>query len=134
MKKFLTKAGVVAALTLTAITARAGCADPRAADQQRAFQQIAPLNLQQGPITSHFQNPTENIVGTWYVGYTSGGSPFGQALIQWHNDGTEWENINLPVLDGNLCMVSWKTLDRSHVFRKHLGWLYINGNVSGYFT
>jgi hypothetical protein len=31
-------------------------------------------------------------------------------------------------------MGSWKTLDRSHVFRNHFGWLFSNGTIAGYFN
>ncbi len=34
----------------------------------------------------------------------------GRAFIQWHSDGTEWENINHPVLGGNICMGSWRAV------------------------
>ena len=36
----------------------------------------------------------DRIVGTWLVTYE--GPVAGQAFIQWHSDGTEWENIDLP--------------------------------------
>lgn len=133
MKKIITGTAVVAALSLTGLTAHASCADPRT--QQGTIQEMAPLNLHQGPITSHFDHDAgQNIVGTWHVTYTSGGSYFAQAFIQWHSDGTEWENINRPTLGGNICMGSWKTLGRSHVFRNHYGWLFTNGMVTGYFN
>jgi hypothetical protein len=74
------------------------------------------------------------IVGTWQVTYTSGGSPFGVAFIQWHDDGTEWENVDFPILGGNICLGSWRQLDHRHVRRSHIGWLYTDGNLSGYFT
>lgn len=79
-------------------------------------------------------NAPDNIVGTWHVTYTTEGSAGGEAFIQWHNDGTEFENINFPILGGNICMGSWKPVDRTHVFRSHVGWLYTNGLLSGYFT
>jgi hypothetical protein len=31
-------------------------------------------------------------------------------------------------------MGSWKAVDRSHVSRNHIGWMYNNGNLVGYFT
>jgi hypothetical protein len=74
------------------------------------------------------------IVGTWHVSYTVEGSPFAEAFIQWHSDGTEWENINLSVLNGNICLGSWKPVDARHVSRNHIGWLYTGGALSGYFT
>ena len=46
----------------------------------------------------------------------------------------EWENINHPVLGGNICMGSWKMTDRSHVYRNHFGWLYSNGLLAGQFN
>ena len=49
------------------------------------------------------------------------GAPAGEAFIQWHSDGTEWENINFPILGGNICMGSWKQSDANHVFRNHWG-------------
>ena len=137
MKNILTGTAVAAALTLPGLTAHASCADPRAAAQQGTFQQMAPLNLHQGPMPSlSEQGAGENIVGTWHVVYTPEGSatPSGEAFIQWHSDGTEWENINYPVLGGNICMGSWKTIDRSHVYRNHVGWLCNNGLLAGYFN
>jgi len=83
---------------------------------------------------SEHENAAENIVGTWHVIYTAGGSAFGEAFIQWHNDGTEWENINFPILGGNICMGSWKAVDKDHVSRNHIGWFYTNGILAGYFT
>ena len=74
------------------------------------------------------------IVGTWLVTYIVEGNPFGQAYIQWHSDGTEWENINLPLSGGNICVGSWKQIDAKHVSRNHWGWLYTNGDLSGYFN
>ena len=130
MKNLLIGTAVVATLTLCGLSARASCVDPRSASQQ-----IVPLDLNLGPMPAHFgQNAGENIVGTWYVVYTSEGFPPGAAFIQWHSDGTEWENINHPVLGGNICMGSWKMIDRSHVSRNHYGWLYNNGVLGGYFN
>ena len=82
----------------------------------------------------HSGDASENIVGTWLVTYTVEGNPFGQAYIQWHSDGTEWENINLPLSGGNICVGSWAEVDAKHVARNHYGWLYTNGDLSGYFN
>jgi hypothetical protein len=97
---------------------------------------MSPLNLQQPSLAnrSEKENAAENIVGTWHVTYTAGGALFGEAFIQWHSDGTEWENINFPILGGNICMGSWKPVDGSRVTRNHIGWLYTNGMLTGYFT
>jgi len=132
MKNILVGTAVVAALTLSGLSARASCADPRSSRQE-----TAPLNFNQGPMPNHLgHNAADNIVGTWHVVYTPDGSttPSGEAFIQWHSDGTEWENINYPVLGGNICLGSWKAVDQSHVSRNHYGWLYTNGVLAGYFN
>jgi hypothetical protein len=74
-----------------------------------------------------------SIVGTWHVTYTTEGAPGGEAFIQWHSDGTEWENINFPILSGNICMGSWKT-EGKRISRNHFGWLYDNGSLTGFFN
>ena len=74
----------------------------------------------------------DRIVGTWLVTYK--GPLAGQAFIQWHSDGTEWENIDFPILGGTLCLGDWRAVDENHVRRSHVGWLFDNGNPAGYFT
>lgn len=88
---------------------------------------------QRGPgEDKHIGRLLDRIVGTWHVTY--GGTLAGQAFIQWHADGTEWENIDLPTLGGNICMGDWRVVDEDHVRRSHVGWLFSDGNPSGYFT
>jgi hypothetical protein len=74
----------------------------------------------------------DRIVGTWHVTYQ--GPLAGQAFIQWHDDGTEWENIDFPILGGNVCMGEWQRTGHRQVQRTHIGWLYTDGTLSGYFT
>src|SRR5208337_4706559 len=106
MKCTFTGAAVAAALTVGGLSAHAGCVDPRDPAELGAFHQMAPLFLHRPEAASFSgkEGARERIVGTWHVTYTAGGSPFGQAFIQWHDDGTEWENINFPILGGNICM------------------------------
>lgn len=134
MWKNITGASLAAALTLAGVTAHAGCADPRVT-QPGTFQKLAPLSLHQGQAPS-WGVGADKIVGTWQVTYTADGAtaPYAQAFIQWHGDRTEWENITMPVLGGNICMGSWRTVDQWHVFRNHVGWLFSNGIISGYFN
>jgi hypothetical protein len=136
MKKIIAGAAAVAALAV-GVTANAGCMDPRVAAQQGTTERMAPAELNQGPSARHWEgkNAGEKIVGTWYVAYTTEGGPPAAAFIQWHSDGTEWENANLPVLGGNICLGSWIALDQTHVYRNHYGWLYNNdGVLVGYFN
>jgi hypothetical protein len=121
-----------AALALSSLSAHAGCVDPRIAAQKAANQMPPVLPLPNEAATVDHHNV--GVVGTWVVNYTSNGSPGGAAFIQWHDDGTEWENIDFPVLGGNVCMGDWRQLDRRRVRRSHIGWLYTDGTVSGYFT
>jgi len=136
MNRTITGAAVAAALTLAGVSAHAGCADPRTVARQGALHSTPLLmpKSSMGQNEGRWGRAAEQIVGTWQVSYTVEGSPFADALIQWHSDGTEWENINLPTLGGNLCMGEWKAVDDRHVARSHIGWLFTNGVVSGYFT
>lgn len=120
-----------AAALLGAATAHASCSDPRAMrSMQPHVVPIAPAGAD-----AFRSGPAEkSIVGTWLVSYAIGGVPNGQAYIQWHSDGTEWENINFPIEGGNICMGSWKALDVDHVTRNHFGWLYTNGVLTGHFN
>jgi hypothetical protein len=139
MKRTFLSGAVAAVLTLSGVAAHAGCADPRAVGRAGELQR-SPAPILEKSIDDRFfkgekgENGGKGIVGTWHVTYTAGGSPFGEAFIQWHSDGTEWENIDFPVLGGNICMGSWKQVGRRQFSRNHIGWLYDNGTLSGFFT
>jgi hypothetical protein len=130
MKTTLTLAAVAATL-FCSMSAYASCVGkgniPGVSQQPR-------ISLPPNAAGQHQGDAASAVVGTWLVTYTVEGEPFGQAYIQWHSDGTEWENINLPVDGGNICMGSWKAVDAKHVYRNHYGWLYTSGTVSGYFN
>jgi hypothetical protein len=136
MKNLLIGAATAAALSF-GVSAHASCADPRITGQG-AMEGAPAIELHQGASPNHFGGggAGERIVGTWHVVYTPTGATkeSGEAFIQWHSDGTEWENINYPVLGGNICMGSWKTLEGSRVSRNHYGWLYNDGTLAGYFN
>ena len=136
MKYAITGAAVAAALTLTGLSAHASCADPRTALQAGTYHAIAPQAMQQpmAGFSDSDRNGARRIVGTWLVSYTVEGNPFADAFIQWHGDGTEWENVNLPLLGGNICVGEWTPVNQSHVSRNHTGWLYTNGTLTGSFT
>jgi hypothetical protein len=141
LKHSIKLAGAFAAATALlagAETAQAGCADPKSSHASAAHMipgfivaGLAPKIALPSPGP---QPASHRIVGTWLVTYTAGGQPFGQAFIQWHDDGTEWENINLPLEGGNICVGSWKSMNASSVTRFHVGWLYTAGLLTGYFT
>lgn len=135
MKKILMAAATLGALTF-GLTAHAACMDSSVGARQGSTDALTPLALEQHQFSGHFEGKGagERIVGTWHVIYSAGGSAYAQAFIQWNSDGNEWENINRPTLGGNICMGAWKTLDQLHVFRNHFGWIFADGNVSGYFN
>jgi hypothetical protein len=136
--------GVVFAL-IFASTAAAACVDSLQSLRQTTLV-VPPRPTALGPRAAGAGQPArvedngrhgglvDRIVGTWLVTYT--GALPGQAFIQWHDDGTEWENIHLPILGGTICMGDWKAIDENHVRRSHVGWLYDdkNGSPAGYFT
>ena len=120
MKTTLIGIAFVATASLFGLSAHANCSDPIVGSQHRV-----PMILNH----AHFA-PHEGIVGTWLVTY-----PNGQAYIQWHSDGTEWENINMPTITGNICMGSWESKGPWTYSRNHFGWLFdTSGNNVGYFN
>ena len=129
-----TLAATTAATILSSASAYAGCANPVSLGQLPAHHISLTLPALAGTAASRKGDASESIVGTWLVTYTLEGQAFAQAYIQWHSDGTEWENINLPPDGGNICMGSWKKVDSRHVYRSHAGWNFTNGQLSGYFT
>jgi hypothetical protein len=136
MRNTITGAAVAAALALTGLSAQASCSDPRSAPQASAYHRITLPAMQQplGEFAGQQREDAQRFVGTWLVSYTIEGSPFADAIIQWHGDGTEFENVNLPILGGNICLGEWVPIDDSRVRRKHMGWMYSNGALVGYFT
>ena len=127
-----------AALALSGLSAHAGCVDPRVAVQNAANQKTVVFSVAARAAAKAAANDDhhdrDSIVGTWVVSYTTEGNPGGEAFIQWHDDGTEWENINFPIEGGNICMGEWQRSGHRQVSRSHIGWLYTGGIVSGYFT
>jgi hypothetical protein len=125
-------ASVLGALFLT--QANAACMDPNAASGQSLHQ--SPKLALNAPAAESFwehEDAAHKIVGTWQVAYATGGTVYGDGFIQWHSDGTEWENIDFPVLGGNICLGSWKVVGEDRVYRYHVGWLYTDGMLSGHF-
>jgi hypothetical protein len=121
MKTTLTGIAATAALSFFGLPAHANCAYPVAENQKEI----------QLPAYHHFFAHHEDIVGTWLVNY----GPVGQAFIQWHSDGTEWENITHPSIGGNICMGSWVQTGPRTFYRNHFGWIFDStGVIAGYFN
>jgi hypothetical protein len=122
MKTILIGIAATAALSLFGASAHANCAYLRAGNPQQDIQL---------PAYRHHFADHEGIVGTWLVNY----GPVGQAFIQWHSDGTEWENITHPAIGGNICMGSWVATGPWTYSRNHFGWVFDStGTIAGYFN
>jgi hypothetical protein len=126
MKTVLIGLVATAALTLFGLPANANCAYPSAGTEAETRQNI------QLPAYRHHFADHEGIAGTWLVDY----GPVGHAFIQWHSDGTEWENIAHPSIGGNICMGSWAATGPWTYFRNHFGWIFdsTTGLIAGYFN
>jgi len=119
IKTTLIGMAAIAALSLLSRPSHANCAYPVAENQQR-------IQLPAHNFIDH-----AGIVGTWLVNY----GPVGQAFIQWHSDGTEWENITHPAIGGNICMGSWVVTGPRTYARNHFGWIFDSaGVIAGYFN
>jgi hypothetical protein len=115
--------------------ASASCMDPNAASGQGSAHPVPhlALNVPAALSSSGTEDAAPKIVGTWQVSYATQGTVYGVAFIQWHSDGTEWENVDFPILGGNICLGSWKAVGGNKVSRYHVGWLYADGALFGHF-
>jgi len=126
---FLTLA--TAGLLFAASTANAACGDPAGFKPGT----ISKLPLLVQPNGGHQQPGSNSIVGLWHVTYKSGGELFYDALDQWHGDGTELENANVPPIYGNVCMGVWTQSADGTIQLSHIGWSFnADGSSAGYFT
>jgi hypothetical protein len=126
--------GVLGALLST--PASASCMNPALTSGQASVHQVPSIALNAPGAQSSYgtEDAAQRIVGTWQVSYATGGTVYGVAFIQWHSDGTEWENVDFPILGGNICLGSWKPAGGNRVSRYHVGWLYSDGVLFGHFT
>jgi hypothetical protein len=131
VKLSILTATAIVALAASSLSAQAGCADLRGTQGTQKG-----IHIQLPALTGHraSNDASKDIVGTWHATYTVEGNYFADAFIQWHDDGTEWENIDLPISGGNICMGEWVAGAKKTFTRTHIGWLYTDGTVSGYFT
>ena len=120
MKTALIGAGVAAALALTGLSAHGACVDPRVAAGTAPAHSGSNVLLPKTFAAEAAHSGPATIVGTWLVTYTLGG----EAIIQWHSDGTEWENITNPPLGGNICLGRWEQTGHRTYVRHHIGWIY----------
>ena len=118
MKNAYIGVAVTAALGLSAISAHAACVDPRVARGTAPALHQARVALPAAAVVE--SGDSGSIVGTWLATYSLGG----EAIIQWHSDGTEWENIDHPTAGGNICLGRWEQVGKRTYVRHHVGWIY----------
>lgn len=125
---------MVAGLLLTTASAHAACGSFSGVGSRTAH--MLPM-LGQAESDSSESASSASVVGLWHVVYTAGGEIFNESLDQWHSDGTEFENANVPVAGGNICFGVWKTVGTRTVRLHHVGWTYDASTVgfaNGTFT
>ena len=69
---------------------------------------------------------SDSIVGLWKVVYSPVASttPITVSFKEWHSDGTEFENIWLAPVGGDICFGAWKTIAPRTVHTHHIGWIF----------
>lgn len=76
-----------------------------------------------------------SIVGMWTNSIIVGGNTVATSISTWHSDGTEYDNIDAPPINGNVCQGVWESKGIGKVAEHHFGWTFDqNSNPSGYFT
>lgn len=76
-----------------------------------------------------------SIVGMWTNSIIVNGTTVATSIATWHSDGTEYDNIDAPPINGNVCQGVWESKGTSKVEEHHFGWTFDqNSNPSGYFT
>jgi len=76
-----------------------------------------------------------SIVGMWTNSIIVGGNVVATSISTWHSDGTEYDNIDAPPINGNVCQGVWESHGPNKIEEHHFGWTFDqNSNPSGYFT
>lgn len=76
-----------------------------------------------------------SIVGMWMNSIIVQGNIVATSISTWHGDGTEYDNIDAPPINGNVCQGVWESKGVGKVAEHHFGWTFDqNSNPSGYFT
>lgn len=76
-----------------------------------------------------------SIVGMWMNSIVVQGNVVASSIATWHSDGTEYDNIDAPPINGNVCQGVWESKGVRKVVEHHFGWTFDqNSNPSGYFT
>jgi hypothetical protein len=122
----LLSAAAIVVLMAGTVSAEAACGAPKGV--QVAQVQLPPLSFAKTP-------SGDSIVGTWTTALSINHQVILNTIIQWHSDGTESDNADLPPTMGNTCEGSWVSTGPRRVHRYHLGWTFdANSNPNGMFV
>lgn len=120
-----------AALMAGSISAQAACG-PRPGGTRQAVPNLSHIKL---PAAEAAPLGYGSIVGLWKDAWIVGGQLAFYSIAAWHSDGTEFDNVDLTPIGGNICQGVWESKGIGKVLEHHLGWWFDeSGNPSGYFT
>src|SRR5436305_2833956 len=113
-------------LSVAAVALAAGTVSAQAACGVPLGTQMAKIHL---PPLKYATTPSgDSIVGTWTTALKINGTVILNTILQWHSDGTEADNADIPPTMGNTCEGSWVSTGRRTVHRYHLGWTFDASN------
>ncbi|HEY4054379.1 MAG TPA: hypothetical protein VGL74_11575 [Terriglobales bacterium] len=129
--KFAIALGVILVGTLLSGTAFAACGDN---GKSKPGASLLPQlwDGQSGSLLPVSASSSDDaIVGMWHVTFTAqgneagppDGTPLDNALVVWHNDGTEIMNSARPPQDGDFCLGVWEKTGKSKYKLNHFAWL-----------
>jgi len=121
-----------AAIALVAGSISAQACAPRPGGTQPPVRNLSHIKL---PAAEAAPLGYGSIVGVWNNSVVVNGQVVLKSIATWHSDGTEFDNVDLPPIVGNICAGVWESRGIGKVVEHHIGWTFDgNGNPSGYFT
>ena len=129
-RSILLSAGAIA-LVAGSVSAQAGCGAPVGgkAGVLKSPPQLKVSRLEAAP------QGYGSIVGMWNNSIIVGGNVVASSVATWHSDGTEFDNLDAPPIQGNICQGVWASDNVRKVTEHHFGWLFDpSSNPAGYFT
>jgi len=119
------------ALMAGSLSAQASCGAPLAS-KAGVVSKMPLLKLSPSQAAPHGYG---SIVGMWKNSVIVNSQVVATSIATWHSDGTEFDNVDIPPIMGNICEGVWESKGVGKVAEHHFGWTFDqNSNPSGYFT
>ena len=113
------------------ISAQAGCGAPLGA-KAGVISKMPHMKLS---VSETAPEGYGSIVGMWKNSVVVNSQIVATSIATWHSDGTEFDNVDIPPIVGNICEGVWDSKGVGKVAEHHFGWTFdSNSNPSGYFT